>query len=211
MLAGATPGGPRAVLPNLGELGTVLVQAAVDVPREKPPWIAALLFSPDFRRRHPDRVGELVPLFLRHLPRPWGLAAHWWASVYHDTVSRLDQIEAPTLVMHGERDGMVPLGAAHLLADRIPDAELAIVPGAGHAFALEAPEETLRRWLAWLDARSPVAPGRAPRGAAARAEPFTRTLGLPIGAIRTGRSLLAWGIDAAHARRTGERRAHGEG
>src|SRR5215208_8270120 len=121
VLAGATPGGPRAVLPNLGELLSILGQAAVNLPREslareRPPWIGALLFSPDFRRRHPDRVRELVPLFLRHLPPPWGLAAHWWASVYHDTVSRLDRIQAPTLVMHGERDGMAPVGVAHLLA-----------------------------------------------------------------------------------------------
>ena len=154
VLAGATPGGPRAVLPNLEELAAILGQAALALPREGPPWIGALLFSPEFRRRHPERVRELVPLFLRHLPPPWGLAARWWASVYHDTVSRLPEIQAPTLVMHGERDGTAPVGAAHLLAERIPDAELAIVPEAGHAFALEAPEETLRTCLEWLDRRA---------------------------------------------------------
>jgi pimeloyl-ACP methyl ester carboxylesterase len=131
VLAGATPGGPRAVLPNLDELAAILGQAVLALPRERPPWIRALLFSPAFRRRHPERVRELVPLFLRHLPPPWGIAAHWWASVYHDTVSRLPEIQAPTLVMHGERDGMAPVGAAHLLAERIPDAELAIVPRRG--------------------------------------------------------------------------------
>ena len=30
----------------------------------------------------------------------------WWASFFHDTVSRLTQIQAPTLVIHGELDAM---------------------------------------------------------------------------------------------------------
>jgi len=200
VLAGATPGGPRAVLPHLGELGAILGQAAVELTREAPPWIGALLFSPEFRRRHPDRVRELVPLFVRHLPPPWGLAAHWWASVYHDTVSRLDRIQAPTLVMHGGRDGMAPVGVAHLLAERIPDAELVIVPGAGHAFALEAPEQTLGACLEWFERRSPIAPGEPRTGLGARAEPVLRPFGLPVGALRTGQSLVGWGRDALRAR-----------
>ena len=149
---------------------------------------------------------ELVPLFLRHLPPPWGLAAHWWASVYHDTVSRLPEIQAPTLVMHGERDGTAPVGAAHLLAERIPDAELAIVPEAGHAFALEAPEETLRTCLEWLNRRAPIAPGEPRAGLVASAEPLTRALGLQIGALRTGRSLVAWGLGAVRRRERSDNR-----
>jgi acetyl esterase/lipase len=152
-------------------------------------------------------VRELVPLFVRHLPPPWGLAAHWWASVYHDTVSRLGQIQAPTLVMHGERDGMAPVGVAHLLAERIPDARLEIIPGAGHAFALEAPEESLETCLAWLEERASIGPGAPRTGLAARAEPLTRALGLHIGALRTGRSLLGWGLDAVR----GPRDAHEDG
>ena len=55
--------------------------------------------------------------------------------------------------MHGERDRVVPLAASQLLAARIPDAELVVVPGAGHAYGLEAPRESLDLMLDWLDRR----------------------------------------------------------
>ena len=107
------------------------------------PWLGAMLFSPEFRREQPQRTRELLRHFAEHRAKPQGIAAHWWASVYHDTVSRLGQIQAPTLVMHGERDAMAPIANAHMLVERIPDAELAVVAGAGHAYALERPEESI--------------------------------------------------------------------
>jgi hypothetical protein len=93
--------------------------------------------------------------------------------------------------MHGEHDAMSPIGNARMLAERIPDSELAIVSGAGHAVALERPEQSLSLLLDWLRRRGPIAAGAAPAGLAARAEPVTRALGLPVGALRTGVSLLA--------------------
>jgi pimeloyl-ACP methyl ester carboxylesterase len=44
----------------------------------------------------------------------------------------LPRIAAPTLVIHGDRDPLVPVAAAHDLARRIPGADLEIVPGMGH-------------------------------------------------------------------------------
>jgi len=195
ILGGGTPGGPRAVLPYLDELGGILAHAATNMPRERFPWIGAFLFSDRFRRENPDRVRELVPLFVRHFSPPWGINAHWWATVFHDTVSRLGEIQAPTLVMHGGEDGMAPIGVGELLADRIPDAELALVPGAGHAYPLEQPEESLRIFLEWYDAHSPITAGQPRRGLSARAEPLTRVLALHIGAWRTGQSLARMSAD----------------
>jgi 3-oxoadipate enol-lactonase len=164
VLAGTTPGGPRAFRPAVGELA-------------RGRW----LFSPAFRREHPERVRELLRYF--HL-QPAALWSHWWATVYHDTVSRLGQIQAPTLVMHGEADVMSPVANARLLAERIPGAELVIVPGAGHAFPLERPRESCDVVARFLD--RPIARGPAWRHARSR---LTRAFGLPIGAARTGASL----------------------
>ncbi len=119
------------------------------------------------------------------------MAAHWWASVYHDTVSRLKDIRAPTLVMHGDADAMTSTDNARMLAQQIPDAELALVPGASHAYLLEAPEVSHALLADWLARRSPIAPGAARRGWGARAEPLTRALGLPVGAARTAHSLIS--------------------
>ena len=84
--------------------------------------------------------------------------------------------------MHGERDAMAPIANARLLAERIPDAELCIVPGAGHAYMLEQPQESFDLLGDWLDRRAPIAAGVPRGGLAGRAEPLTRALGLPIGA-----------------------------
>ena len=37
------------------------------------------------------------------------------------------------LVIHGERDQLVPVGAARYLAEHLPQARLEIIPRAGHA------------------------------------------------------------------------------
>jgi hypothetical protein len=148
-----------------------------------------MLFTPEFRRAQPERTRELTSLFTHHPPPPYSIAAHWWASVYHDTVSRLPQIQAPTLVFHGERDAMSPLANSELLAAQIPDAELAIVPDAGHVYALEQPEVSLRMFTDWIDRREPILAGGARTGLLARAEPLTRPLTLHTGMLRTGASL----------------------
>jgi pimeloyl-ACP methyl ester carboxylesterase len=185
VLAGTTPGGPRALRPTAAELAAAARGRSA----------AGLLFSPQFRRADPQRVRSLLRHFARHRVTARGAWWQWWATVYHDTVSRLGTIQAPTLVLHGELDVMCPLGNARLLAERIPDAELVVIPGAGHAFALERPRAAAAALTGWLDRRGPIAAGRPRGGLAARAEPFTRRLGLPIGAARTGASLAGLAVD----------------
>ena len=191
VLGCTSPGGPRSVRPTVREL-RVVAAAAASAPRSPVDGtLAAVLFSERFRRDEPERARFLLEHFRRHLPAAQGVAAQLLASVFHDTVSRLDQVQAPTLVLHGERDVMAPLDNARMLAERIPNAELAIVPGAGHAYALERPDVSFDLFASWYARHAPIAPGVARRGLTARVEPVTRALGLPIGAVRTGASLLA--------------------
>lgn len=62
------------------------------------------------------------------------------ACLAHDTLDRLGQIRAPTLVITGAEDVLIPAENSRLLADRIPGAELVIIPGVGHGYSLEAQE-----------------------------------------------------------------------
>jgi len=55
-----------------------------------------------------------------------------------DLRDALPGIPAPALVVHGDRDAVVPLASARHLADNLPRAELVVVPGAGHAVAFSA-------------------------------------------------------------------------
>jgi pimeloyl-ACP methyl ester carboxylesterase len=47
-------------------------------------------------------------------------------------VPLLRRIEAPTLVIHGADDPLVPVAAGHDLAQHIPGARLHVIPGMGH-------------------------------------------------------------------------------
>ena len=65
-----------------------------------------------------------------------GLAEQLEARRHHDTVADLGDIASPTLVCAGRFDGIAPMASSELLADRIPDAELAVFDG-GHPFMVQ--------------------------------------------------------------------------
>jgi len=60
----------------------------------------------------------------------------------HDTLDRLQEISAPTLVIHGTVDEMLPYSNAVLIASKIPDAQLETLEGVGHMFWWEQPERS---------------------------------------------------------------------
>ncbi len=62
----------------------------------------------------------------------------------------LDRISQPTLVIHGEQDSLIPVQKARELAARLPDAELVILPGAGHVPTLTRPFEVADAIAAFL-------------------------------------------------------------
>ena len=60
----------------------------------------------------------------------------------HDTSERLERIAAPTLVVHGTEDQMLPPANAKVIASRIPGARLQWMEGIGHLFWWEEPQRT---------------------------------------------------------------------
>jgi 3-oxoadipate enol-lactonase len=60
----------------------------------------------------------------------------------HDTQARLAEIAAPTLVVHGTEDKMIPVANGELIASLIPGARLEIFDGVGHLFWWEQPERS---------------------------------------------------------------------
>jgi pimeloyl-ACP methyl ester carboxylesterase len=60
----------------------------------------------------------------------------------HDTSARLPGLAAPTLVLHGTRDPVLPAANGELIARLVPGARLELLEGAGHLFWLEQPVRT---------------------------------------------------------------------
>ncbi len=76
---------------------------------------------------------------------------------HHATDDRIEKklpmLRAPTLVMHGGRDPIVPEHWAREVADLLPDGRLIVVPEAAHAMNYDAPSELARHVRAFIRGR----------------------------------------------------------
>lgn len=64
------------------------------------------------------------------------------AVVGHDAQARLAGIAAPTLVIHGTADKMIPAANGELIASLVPGARLELLDGVGHMFWWERPDRS---------------------------------------------------------------------
>ena len=107
-----------------------------------------LAFGIRYWERHREELLETAKARLGSLPSP----EMWWAQaaagVSFSWAGR--RLDAPTLVMTGDEDRIVPAVNAKALADLIPGSELAVFPGAGHYFFQEQAEAVNRRLNAFI-------------------------------------------------------------
>lgn len=75
-----------------------------------------------------------------------------------DLCGRLEQIQTPTLLVHGSRDPSVPLKAAVAASRRIPDCELYVMEGCKHWPQKERPAEFASAVLDYLGRRAKASP-----------------------------------------------------
>jgi 3-oxoadipate enol-lactonase len=106
--------------------------------------------SQKFMDENPGRVQEMVKIMANRPMTPQAQMKQGQAAMTHNTYDRLPEIKAPTLVIHGGDDRVVPAENARTLASRIPDAELVILDNMGHGFFIEAEEEFNRITLDFL-------------------------------------------------------------
>jgi pimeloyl-[acyl-carrier protein] methyl ester esterase len=79
-------------------------------------------------------------LFAYGEPDPLALARGLGMLEHADLRGELKDILVPTLVVHGGLDRLCPPAAGEYLAAQLPDARLALLPGAGHAPFLSQPQ-----------------------------------------------------------------------
>ncbi len=99
------------------------------------PWRA--LYALDFPDAHPEHVAEDLATGARGVHHDTGERRQWEAIQAWDAFERLDQITAPTLVLHGTQDQLIAPENARMIAERIPGAELHWLEGAGHVYHSE--------------------------------------------------------------------------
>lgn len=71
--------------------------------------------------------------------------------------SRVAAVNAPTLVLHGSLDRVIPVSAARELVRRRPDWQLRVLDGVGHVPMMETPDFFLEALTGWGEFRIPDA------------------------------------------------------
>ena len=153
LVLGAThPGGPRAIRPSAEVIAFFRSRAsmtAADAARASVPFN----YGPRCRREHEDRIAEDIRRRLAHPFPEHAYRAQIVAATLHNTYRRLKRVEAPTLIVHGREDRVVPVANAEILAERIPHAGLRILEGSGHLYSTEQPEVDERIARFFMEAR----------------------------------------------------------
>jgi pimeloyl-ACP methyl ester carboxylesterase/membrane protein DedA with SNARE-associated domain len=98
-------------------------------------------------------ISEAVPHFGKFDDMMLGLpyARNFLDSDQRPLRSYLSAYSGPTLILHGEKDGLVPIAAALEHHRIIPQSELNVFPGWGHGIPFQHPGEVAAEVLSWVD------------------------------------------------------------
>lgn len=142
-------GGPNHVPPSMDIMTAVLTPHGFNTEaRVRRNLLPA--FSPDFARNHPDEVEEVIRLRLANPVAEDAYRAQLKAGLGFDAESRVGTIQAPTLVLSGDADAIVPAQNSRNLAAKIPGATLRLVEGGSHLFFIEQPDQFNQRVIEFL-------------------------------------------------------------
>ncbi len=91
-----------------------------------------------------------IPRLLKHPTPPFAFQRQLEGTYTLKTFDRLPQIKAPTLVVTGAEDVLIPAKNSEIIAAQIPGAKLHIIPGVGHAFMAEGRDAFMKVFLPFV-------------------------------------------------------------
>jgi 3-oxoadipate enol-lactonase len=153
ILSATNFGGPNHI-PVTQEALAVLTDMESD-PIERLKRGIAISCAPGFAEAQP----ELVAKWLNHrvknpiLPAPYQAQIAIGLALVEEQASfehKLKNVPAPTLILFGEHDKVVPPGNAELLNREILNSTIHILPNAGHFFPLETPDAAVEAIVEFL-------------------------------------------------------------
>jgi 3-oxoadipate enol-lactonase len=140
LVLGATqPGGRRAARADNEVMAFFRRRATLEA--EEAAWASVPYnYGPRAREEQVDRIAEDIERRLSNPFNEHAYRAQLYAAALHNCHGRLDRIRAPTLIVHGELDRIIPVENAHMMAERIPGAQMSLLPSAGHMYPTEEPD-----------------------------------------------------------------------
>ena len=108
--------------------------------------------TPKYIAEHRDVLEAAIPRLLKYPTPPFAFQRQLEATYTLKTFDRLPQIKAPTLVVTGAEDVLIPAKNSEIIASQIPGAKLHIIPGVGHGFMSDDRAGFLKVFLPFVKA-----------------------------------------------------------
>jgi len=142
LVLGATTAGGELYFPPDRQVRDFLGRLD-QLPAEEGLWASVpYLYAAATCRHRASLVGEDVAGRLKQPPNPDGYRHQHATARTHNLATHLAEITAPTLVIHGQQDRILPLDNGRQLAARIADARFMPLKGGAHAFTTDVPDAT---------------------------------------------------------------------
>ncbi|HKS43129.1 MAG TPA: alpha/beta fold hydrolase [Blastocatellia bacterium] len=140
-------GGPKAVPAAPGVFATLMARAQM-APEEAIRAMIPFIYDEATPR---ERIEEDLNIRRQTLASVAGYMAQVQAIPEWQSYDRLSQITAPTLVIHGESDKLVPPDNGKLIAEMIPEAKFVMLEKASHLFFTDQTEASTEAVLSFLN------------------------------------------------------------
>lgn len=152
ILGCTTCGGSHLVMPDAEVVAFLLDEERLKrlTPEEAAREMFALTCTQEFISNNPDVVEGYITATVKHAAPMYSLKRQSDALLAHDAYDRLPQIKAPTLVIAGSADRIMPVENSRILASRIPNADLVILENVGHGFFYQAANEANKAIIDFL-------------------------------------------------------------
>ena len=137
VLACTTFGGPQAVAADPAVTAKLLASTGVNSGAS-----TEVVAHPETPVQRPEAIEFYLASKAAQPHSAEEVAARAKAVAAFDVADRVQEIRTPTLVITGRQDVLIPPENSRMLAERIPDSELAEIDQAGHIFFCEQPEAT---------------------------------------------------------------------
>jgi 3-oxoadipate enol-lactonase len=150
VLGASSAGGFAAYKPSPSSFAQTFLMRAGTMGPEEAEWAAVpYTYAEKTRRLHPERIATDIAHRVSSPPEPLAYMHQGAVVAAHDAYGRINQMTAPTLVVHGEQDVFVPPANALVLAEKIPAAQLRLWPDAAHMYTIDEPraDEEIERFL----------------------------------------------------------------
>ncbi len=109
-----------------------------------------LMFTPDTITEEPEVIEGFKAAWMKAPTSNHNAVRQYMAAATIDSYERLPEITAPTLVVMGTADILIPPENSRIIAERIPGAKLIEYEGFGHSFISRMPEYFINDLLEFL-------------------------------------------------------------